>query len=107
MIDNCLFISSSGASGVETVSVMEGDSVTLHTGVKTNQQNRIRWYYNNIRIAQIRGDLSNICTDVKCNDGNERFRETGAGSSDWISDHQKHQQHRLWTLSSTDQQQQK
>ncbi|XP_042604903.1 uncharacterized protein LOC122141474 [Cyprinus carpio] len=68
-----------GASGVDTdrvtVSVMEGDSVTLHTDVKTNQQDRIRWYFNDTRIAQISGDLRNICTDVQCNGDTERFRD--------------------------------
>ncbi|XP_067254933.1 carcinoembryonic antigen-related cell adhesion molecule 1-like [Chanodichthys erythropterus] len=58
----------SGAS----VSVMEGDSVTLHTGVTTNQQDRIMWYFNHTRIAQLIGDLSKICTDVQCE---ERFRD--------------------------------
>ncbi|KAL0149442.1 hypothetical protein M9458_055230, partial [Cirrhinus mrigala] len=53
---------------------MEGDSVTLHTGVKTNQQDRIRWYFNDIRIAQITGDLSKICTDVQCNEGTDTFK---------------------------------
>ncbi|XP_016115823.1 uncharacterized protein, partial [Sinocyclocheilus grahami] len=37
-------------------------------------QERIRWYFNDIRIAQITGDLSKICTDVQCNEGTERFR---------------------------------
>ncbi|KTF87852.1 hypothetical protein cypCar_00032031 [Cyprinus carpio] len=68
-----------GASGVETdrvsVSVMEGESVTLHTGVETNQQDRIRWYFNDTRIAQITGYISFICTDVQCNEGTERFRD--------------------------------
>ncbi|XDV23531.1 hypothetical protein PO909_028075, partial [Leuciscus waleckii] len=63
-------------SGAEVfVFVMEGDSVTLNTGVKTNQQDRIRWYYNLICIAQISRDLSKICTDVQCNEGTERFRD--------------------------------
>ncbi|KAK7126475.1 hypothetical protein R3I94_017830 [Phoxinus phoxinus] len=64
-------------TGVDTeeVSVMEGDSVTLNTGVQTNQQDRIKWYYNVIRIALITGDLGYICTDVQCNEGNERFRD--------------------------------
>ncbi|XP_059424831.1 uncharacterized protein LOC132159335, partial [Carassius carassius] len=68
---------SSGVSGVDTdrVPVKEGDSVTLHTGVKTNQQERIRWYFNDTRIAQITGDLRKICTDVQCNEGTERFRD--------------------------------
>uniref|UniRef100_A0A671R1B1 Immunoglobulin domain-containing protein n=1 Tax=Sinocyclocheilus anshuiensis TaxID=1608454 RepID=A0A671R1B1_9TELE len=52
-----------------------GDSVTLHTDVKTNQQEDIKWYFNDIRITQITGDLSFICTDVQCNEGTERFRD--------------------------------
>ncbi len=54
-----------------SVSVMEGDSVTLHTGVETNQQQYIQWYFSSTRIAQITGDLSYICTDDQCK---ERFR---------------------------------
>uniref|UniRef100_A0A8C1ES34 Zgc:171500 n=1 Tax=Cyprinus carpio carpio TaxID=630221 RepID=A0A8C1ES34_CYPCA len=53
---------------------MEGDSVTLHTDVKTNQQEDIKWSFYDTRIAQITGDLSDICTDVQCNEGTERFR---------------------------------
>ncbi|ROL55114.1 hypothetical protein DPX16_0809 [Anabarilius grahami] len=59
----------------DSVSVMEGDSVTLHTGVQTNQKEVIKWYFNDIRIALISGDLSDICTDVRCNEGTERFRD--------------------------------
>ncbi|XDV23506.1 hypothetical protein PO909_028064, partial [Leuciscus waleckii] len=77
--NNSLFISPSGVSGVDTdresVSVMEGDSVTLNTGVQTNQQDEILWYLNDIRIAKINRDQSKICTDVQCNEGNERFRD--------------------------------
>uniref|UniRef100_A0A8C1RL08 Immunoglobulin domain-containing protein n=1 Tax=Cyprinus carpio TaxID=7962 RepID=A0A8C1RL08_CYPCA len=58
-----------------SVSLMEGDSVTLHTGVETNQQDDIKWYFGDTRIAQITGDLSDICTDVQCNVGTERFRD--------------------------------
>ncbi len=57
------------------MSVKEGDSVTLHTGVETNQQDDIQWYFSSIRIAQISGDLSFICTDVRCNEGTEIFRD--------------------------------
>ncbi|CAM4660346.1 unnamed protein product [Leuciscus chuanchicus] len=66
-----------GASGVgsDEVSVMEGDSVTLNTGVNTTRQDDFRWYYNGIRIAQINGDINKTCTDVQCNEGNERFRD--------------------------------
>ncbi|XP_048038465.1 uncharacterized protein LOC125263508 [Megalobrama amblycephala] len=58
-----------------SVSVNEGDSVTLHTGVQTKQQEEIKWYINDTRIAQITGDLSYNCTDVQCNTGTERFRD--------------------------------
>ncbi|XP_067252754.1 uncharacterized protein [Chanodichthys erythropterus] len=56
-----------------SVSVMEGDSVTLNTGVKTKQD--IKWYFNSIRIAEITGNVSYSCTDVQCNEVNERFRD--------------------------------
>ncbi|XDV24148.1 hypothetical protein PO909_028401 [Leuciscus waleckii] len=62
-------------ASVDKVSVVEGDPVTLNTDVQTNQQHRIRWYYNVILIAQIKRDQSNICTDVQCYEGNERFRD--------------------------------
>ncbi|XP_077081505.1 uncharacterized protein LOC143735271 [Siphateles boraxobius] len=74
-----LFLLNNGASGADTdevsMSVMEGDSVTLNTGVLTNQQEVVKWYFNDTRIAQISGDLSDICTDVQCNEGTERFRD--------------------------------
>uniref|UniRef100_A0A8C1T3Z4 Immunoglobulin domain-containing protein n=1 Tax=Cyprinus carpio TaxID=7962 RepID=A0A8C1T3Z4_CYPCA len=59
----------------ESVSAMEGDPVTLHTGVTTNQQEDIKWHFYDTRIAEITGDLSKICTDVQCNEGTERFRD--------------------------------
>ncbi|XP_058616513.1 uncharacterized protein LOC131530332 isoform X3 [Onychostoma macrolepis] len=72
-----LLVGLPGASCFEThgVSELEGNSVTLHTDVKTSQRDRIRWYFNDTRIAQISGDLRKICTDVQCNEGNERFRD--------------------------------
>ncbi|XDV23528.1 hypothetical protein PO909_028073, partial [Leuciscus waleckii] len=79
VIYDYLFFSSPGMFGVKTdrvsVSVMEGDSVTLHTDVETNQQEKIKWFFNNTRIAQITVDQSKICTDVQCNEGTERFRD--------------------------------
>ncbi|ROL50891.1 hypothetical protein DPX16_0023 [Anabarilius grahami] len=58
-----------GASGVgadeESVSVKEGDSVTLNTSVTTDQE-EISWYFNDSRIAQITGGQSKICTDDPC-----------------------------------------
>uniref|UniRef100_A0A8C2JAX8 Immunoglobulin domain-containing protein n=1 Tax=Cyprinus carpio TaxID=7962 RepID=A0A8C2JAX8_CYPCA len=56
-------------------SVSEGDSVTLSTGIKKNQNDRFKWYFNDTRIAQITGDPSKTCTDVQCNEGTERFRD--------------------------------
>ncbi|XP_052445415.1 uncharacterized protein LOC127987199 isoform X2 [Carassius gibelio] len=69
-----IHVASDVGSDKLSVSVMEGDSVTLHTGVKTNQQEDIKWYFIDTRIAQISGDLRFICTDVQCNEGTERFR---------------------------------
>ncbi|XP_026110017.1 immunoglobulin superfamily member 10-like [Carassius auratus] len=69
------YCGSSGVKDEKSVSVKEGDSVTLNTEVKTNQQEVIVWFFNNTRIAQISGDLSDICTDVECNEGTERFRD--------------------------------
>ncbi|XP_050959024.1 uncharacterized protein LOC127160429 [Labeo rohita] len=65
-----------GASGVDTdkVSVMVEDSVTLHTKVKINQKDIIKWFLDDTRIAQIIGNLS-TCTDVQCNLGTERFKD--------------------------------
>ncbi|XP_042568226.1 uncharacterized protein LOC109078641 [Cyprinus carpio] len=58
-----------------SVFVLEGDSVTLQTYVKTNQQEKIRWYFNGIQIAEITGDLKHICTDVQCKDSDGKFRD--------------------------------
>ncbi|KAI2644936.1 Inactive tyrosine-protein kinase 7 [Labeo rohita] len=54
---------------------MEGDSVTLNTNAETNKIEEIRWYFNKNIIAKINRDLSYICTDVQCKDGDERFRD--------------------------------
>uniref|UniRef100_A0A672M2H9 Immunoglobulin domain-containing protein n=1 Tax=Sinocyclocheilus grahami TaxID=75366 RepID=A0A672M2H9_SINGR len=72
-INSSRFNISRNAFGVDTdgVSVMEGDSVALHTDVKMTQQDRIRWYFNSIRIAEIIYKHSKICTDEQCK---ERFR---------------------------------
>ncbi len=53
---------------------MEGDSVTLHINVTVTQQSRIKWYLNDSRIAQLIGHTSR-CTDVQCEDADERFRD--------------------------------
>ncbi|XP_048038450.1 V-set and immunoglobulin domain-containing protein 1-like isoform X2 [Megalobrama amblycephala] len=73
LVSVLLFVLNPGISDddIVRVSVMEGDSVTLNTTVYI-QQEEIKWYFNKIRIAEINGDLSDICTDVQCN---ERFRD--------------------------------
>ncbi|XP_050957979.1 uncharacterized protein LOC127159115 [Labeo rohita] len=62
-------------TGGGSVSVMEGDSVTLQTGIKTKTTEMIEWYFNGFQIAEITGDLHYICTDVQCEDADERFRD--------------------------------
>ncbi|XP_043078665.1 carcinoembryonic antigen-related cell adhesion molecule 1-like isoform X2 [Puntigrus tetrazona] len=70
--DKIFSVTVTGTSDADgDVSVMEGDSVTLHTGVKINQSYRIRWFYDNTRIAQIAGGKSSVCTG-ECP---ERFRD--------------------------------
>ncbi|KAL1251718.1 hypothetical protein QQF64_019514 [Cirrhinus molitorella] len=74
-----VFVLGNGVSGfgsdVVPVSVKEGDLVMFKTGVKTKEQEDIKWYFKDTRIAQISGDLSHSCTDVKCEDGEEKFRD--------------------------------
>uniref|UniRef100_A0A9J8AEH0 Immunoglobulin domain-containing protein n=1 Tax=Cyprinus carpio carpio TaxID=630221 RepID=A0A9J8AEH0_CYPCA len=72
----CALFLVNGVSGADTdgesMSVMEGDPVTLNTGVTTNQQEKLLWYFNKTRLAQISVDQSKICSDDKCK---ERFRD--------------------------------
>ncbi len=76
MICNELFVSSSGASAVETdsvsVFVMEEDAVMLYTYFLINQTDRMIWFSGDNRIAIINGYQSKICTDDWCK---ERFRD--------------------------------
>ncbi|XP_016113135.1 uncharacterized protein [Sinocyclocheilus grahami] len=63
-------VSDAGSDRV-SVSVKEGDPVTLHTDVKINHQDITMWYFNGKRIAYING-VQKICTDEQCP---ERFRD--------------------------------
>uniref|UniRef100_A0A8C1MFQ1 Immunoglobulin domain-containing protein n=1 Tax=Cyprinus carpio TaxID=7962 RepID=A0A8C1MFQ1_CYPCA len=54
---------------------MEGDSVTLHTGVQMKQGRKIKWNFNSSHIARICEYPCFSCTDVQCNKGKERFRD--------------------------------
>ncbi|CAM4660580.1 unnamed protein product [Leuciscus chuanchicus] len=68
-----LYIVVVGVFGDEvSLSVMEGDSVTLNTGVTKQQHDKMLWYFNDILIAQINGEPSKSCLY----DGeDERFRD--------------------------------
>jgi len=61
-----------GVSAAKLYEVNEGESVTLDPGVIKNTNDVMIWYFNDILIAEITGDQSQICTDVQCK---ERFRD--------------------------------
>ncbi|XP_051763498.1 uncharacterized protein LOC127519869 isoform X3 [Ctenopharyngodon idella] len=48
-------------SGMNLVSVMEGNSVTLNTGVTKQQRDKMLWYFNDTLIALINGEASKSC----------------------------------------------
>jgi len=59
---HCLFVSSGVfCDEMMTVSVMDGDSVTLHTGVTKKQHDKMLWYFNDTRIALINGHPDTSC----------------------------------------------
>ncbi|XP_067271581.1 uncharacterized protein [Pseudorasbora parva] len=62
----------SGADTIESVSVMEGDPVTLNSSVKTNQQEDMKWYFNKTLLAHISRDRYKLCAVDQCK---ERFRD--------------------------------
>ncbi len=53
-------------------SVKEGEYVTLESGEINKTNNSMAWYFNDICIAEIIKDSSEICTDDQCK---ERFRD--------------------------------
>jgi len=64
----------SGFSVAQQKNIMEGRSIILDAGVIL-QNETVTWYYNDILIALVTGDLSDICTDVECNVSNDIFRD--------------------------------
>ncbi|KAL0149410.1 hypothetical protein M9458_055198 [Cirrhinus mrigala] len=48
-------------SGLDFVAVMEGDSITLSTGITKQQRDKMLWYFNNTLIALINGESSKSC----------------------------------------------
>jgi len=69
-----LLVCVSGVSAAERHKgkIKDGDSVILDPGVVTNPNDVIMWYFNEMLIAEITGDQSQICTDEQCK---ERFRD--------------------------------
>ncbi|XP_043079801.1 muscle M-line assembly protein unc-89-like [Puntigrus tetrazona] len=59
---------------LKTKSVKEGESVILYPGVVNTTNYSMKWIFNDVRIAEINGDLGFNCTDVQCNNGTERYR---------------------------------
>ncbi|XDV24087.1 hypothetical protein PO909_028356 [Leuciscus waleckii] len=61
---------------------MEGNYVTLHTGVTIQQYEELLWYFNDILIAQINGESSESCLydgeDGRFRDRLEVDYETGS-----------------------------
>ncbi|XP_048039343.1 uncharacterized protein LOC125264172 [Megalobrama amblycephala] len=78
----CVFVAGVSGVSIHDVILVKGDSLTLHTGVTTDQQEEIRWFFKDTLIAEITGhfsynstDLCRVCTDVQCDEDNERFRD--------------------------------
>ncbi|XP_052394104.1 uncharacterized protein LOC127942442 [Carassius gibelio] len=67
-------VSDEGTDG-GSVSVMEGDLVTLQYLMEKQQQEIIIWPFDNIAIAEINGNPSKICTDVRCDNRKKRIRD--------------------------------
>jgi len=53
----------------------KGESVTFDPPVARKPNDVMMWYFNGILIAEISGDPNKTCTDVQCEDGDERFRD--------------------------------
>lgn len=75
---SCWFVSDVPAAERDEMkrkSVKKGDSVTLDPGEIKNLNGLMTWYFNDIRIAEITGDLNKTCTDGQCEDPDGRFRD--------------------------------
>ncbi|CAM4660233.1 unnamed protein product [Leuciscus chuanchicus] len=72
-----LLVCVSGVSAAERDEVKknQGESVTFDPGVARKPNDVMTWYFNDTLIAEITGDISDICTDVQCNNDTERFRD--------------------------------
>ncbi len=71
----------SGVSAVERdeiKSVKEGETVTLDPGVIKRPNDAMTWHFNDILIAEITGDQSEICTDGRFRNRLKLDHQTGS-----------------------------
>ncbi|XP_073699658.1 uncharacterized protein [Garra rufa] len=68
-------VSTAQRDELQRKSVKEKESVTLNPGVMKNPNDLMTWHFNGICIAEISEEPRQICTDVQCKDGDERFRD--------------------------------
>uniref|UniRef100_A0A671PIM1 Immunoglobulin V-set domain-containing protein n=1 Tax=Sinocyclocheilus anshuiensis TaxID=1608454 RepID=A0A671PIM1_9TELE len=71
----CVF----GADAVESVSVMEGDSVTLHTDdTETQRDDEIEWRFGDTRIARVIRNITTYYNDERLRDRLKLDHQTGS-----------------------------
>ncbi len=72
LLDCVSDVSAADRDKMRRKSVKEGESVTLESGEINKTNYSMAWYFNDICIAEIIKDPSEICTDDQCK---ERFRD--------------------------------
>uniref|UniRef100_A0A672PJR1 Immunoglobulin domain-containing protein n=1 Tax=Sinocyclocheilus grahami TaxID=75366 RepID=A0A672PJR1_SINGR len=60
MMNNYIFVFP-GVFGEDVVTVMEGDTVTLHTDINKKEHDKMLWYFEDTRIALINGHPNTSC----------------------------------------------
>ncbi|KAL0161256.1 hypothetical protein M9458_044981, partial [Cirrhinus mrigala] len=68
-------VSTAQRDEIQRKSVKKKESVTLDPGVMKNPTDLMTWHFNDICIAEISEEPGEICTDIQCKDGDERFRD--------------------------------
>ncbi|XP_043078814.1 uncharacterized protein LOC122327479 isoform X2 [Puntigrus tetrazona] len=63
------------ATKLDEVQTNEGQCVILDSGEIRNNDHVMTWFFKDGVIARITGGPSETCTDVRCEDGDERFRD--------------------------------
>ncbi len=84
----------------------EGDYVTLHTGVTDSQKHDlIRWTFGPTNPDSLVAEIQTKKHEITLNSDDIYRGKTTSRKSDRISYHQRRQNHRHWSLSTTDLQQ--